>query len=88
MKDQDELLGLKNVGIQVKDHDVEAKGRGEIGAFTAAWEAEHSYDIAIEQARREWLPRLVLLDFVRERRGFAWMFWRHRLSPCRKAVSK
>jgi hypothetical protein len=74
--------------MQVKDRDVEAKGRGEIGAFTAAREAKHSYHMAIEQARREWLPRLVLPDFVRERRGFARMFWRQCLSPCRKAVSK
>jgi uncharacterized phage-associated protein len=35
-------------------------------ALTAAWEAEHAYEIASEQARREGLPRLVLLDFVRE----------------------
>jgi type I restriction enzyme S subunit len=37
------------------------------GALTAVWEAAHADEIAAEQARREGLPRLVLLDCVRER---------------------
>jgi type I restriction enzyme, S subunit len=37
------------------------------GALTAAWEAMNADEIAAEQTRRERLPRLVLLDFVRER---------------------
>ena len=34
---------------------------------TAVWEAAHADEIAAEQTQREQLPRLVLLDFVRER---------------------
>ena len=35
--------------------------------LTTSWEAEHAFEIAAEQARRERLPRLVLLNFVHER---------------------
>jgi uncharacterized protein YwgA len=38
-----------------------------IGELTATWEAARADEIAAEQTRRERLPRLVLLDFVRER---------------------
>jgi Type I restriction modification DNA specificity domain len=37
------------------------------GELTATWEDEYAKEIAADQARRERLPRLVLLDFVRER---------------------
>jgi type I restriction enzyme, S subunit len=37
------------------------------GELTAAWEAAHADEIAVEQTQRERLPRLVLLDCVRER---------------------
>ena len=37
------------------------------GELTATWEAAHADEIAAEQTRRERLPRLVLLNFVRER---------------------
>jgi type I restriction enzyme S subunit len=37
------------------------------GELTAAWEAAHTDEIAAEQTRCERLPRLVLLDLVRER---------------------
>src|SRR5882724_454972 len=37
------------------------------GELTAAWEAAHADEISAEQAQRERLPQLVLLDFVRER---------------------
>jgi uncharacterized protein YwgA len=37
------------------------------GELTTAWEAAHADEIAAEQARREQLHRLILLDFVRER---------------------
>jgi len=37
------------------------------GALTAVWEAAHADEIGAEQARQQRLPRLVLLDFVRER---------------------
>jgi hypothetical protein len=36
-----------------------------IGELTATWEPEHANEIATQQARRERLPGLVLLDFVR-----------------------
>ena len=37
------------------------------GELTASWEAAHADEIVAEQTRRERLPRLVLLEFVRER---------------------
>jgi type I restriction enzyme, S subunit len=41
--------------------------QGFSGELTTSWEAEHAFEITAEQARREPLPRLVLLDFVHER---------------------